>query len=81
MNWQNIPPLVEKELREEAKKYEARCEKRKLKRKHKYAYILGRNKKETQKLKNIFEENNQKFSICESSRRFIHLPYPKQRGQ
>lgn len=39
--------------------------------KHKYAYILGRTKTETEELKKVFKERNKKL---------IDLPYPKVRG-
>lgn len=80
MNWNRVPSRVEKKLRQESKDYQARCQKRKLNRKHKYVYILGNNKKETQRLKKVFLKNNERFSICERSNRLIHRVYPKLRG-
>ena len=37
--------------------------------KHKYAYILGKDKRETNYLRKIFENNNKLY------------PYPKERGK
>ena len=49
--------------------YQLSCEKRKIEPKHKYAYVLGRDKKETMKLRKLFEERNKIY------------PYPKNRGK
>ena len=69
--WENIPADVQKALKDEAKKEQLRCLKRKVPAKHKYCYILGSSKKETKQLKTIFNELNPKVAS---------LKYPKERG-
>lgn len=49
----------------------SQCEVHKLTPKHKYVYILGASRRETEKLKNIFKERNTEL---------MGLPYPKYRG-
>lgn len=51
-----------------SKEYQNSCEKRKLDFKHKYAYVLGINKRETKYLRDVFEKRNKIY------------PYPKLRG-
>jgi hypothetical protein len=67
--WEKMPSGVEEQLRQAARDYQARCERRPVPPKHKYAYILGRNKRETAALRRRFEELNP-----------VRLPYPKVRG-
>lgn len=69
--WGNMPSDIEKKLREYALKYQASCEIREIKPKHKYAYILGKNKGETKALIKLFKSNNPDK---------VDLPYPKTRG-
>jgi hypothetical protein len=69
MLWENIPDDVEKLLREYSKKMYQESEKIEFPSKHKYAFVLGKNKKETIALRKLFEENNKLF------------PYPKKRGK
>ena len=59
-------------IKELSKKYQNSCKKREVPKKHKYAYILGANKKETLKLRDEFEKINPKM---------VNLPYPKERGK
>jgi len=60
---------VSKKIKNLSKEYQNSCEKRKMEPKHKYAYVLGVSKKETKKLRKIFEERNKTY------------PYPKERGK
>ena len=76
-NWQDgdkvflklMPLQTEIKLRQASKQYMESCEKRKVSLKHKYAYVLGANKKETKLLRKIFSDRNEIFL------------YPKTRGQ
>lgn len=72
IKWDNIPNDVELRIRELSKNYMLSCVVRKLPKKHKYVYILGRTVKETKKLKDQFINLNPKL---------VNLPYPKQRGK
>lgn len=64
-----MPPSVSERIKLLSKEYQASCEKRKIESKHKYAYVLGKDKKETKHLRKLFEERNK-----------IYL-YPKERGK
>lgn len=68
MLWDNIPDEHEKALREMSKKKQSEAKYITLKPKHKYCFILGRDKKETKQLRKAFLERNKVF------------PYPKNRG-
>lgn len=68
MSWENIPDDIEKQLRDYSKYKQSTSEKISMPSKHKYAYVLGRNKTETKQLKKIYEERNKIY------------PYPKLRG-
>lgn len=68
MLWQNIPPEVERVLREHSKKKQAESKQVSFPPKHKYAYVLGKTKAETKALRKAFEDKNE-----------IHS-YPKERG-
>ena len=68
--WDNMPIKIKILLLSESKKTLNYSIKRKSSKKHKYIYILGKNKKETKILKNKFELLNPKL---------INLPYPKNR--
>ena len=72
MFWDKMPPGVPDKLRQAAKDYQDSCEKRPVPSKHKYAYILGKDKRETRNLRRKFEELNPKLA---------NLPYPKTRGE
>lgn len=69
--WDAMPEGVEDRLRQASKDAVAQCEVRLLPPKHKYAYILGRNRRETRELKKLFAEHGPNLQ---------NLPYPKQRG-
>lgn len=69
MLWENMPEGVEQKLREYSKIMYAKAEKIQFPPKHKYAYVLGRNKKETKKLREKFLSLNKVY------------PYPKERGK
>lgn len=69
--WDRMPPGVPDKLRQAAKDYQDSCEKRKVPAKHKYAYILGKDKRETRKLREKFAELNPHL---------VGKPYPKTRG-
>ena len=69
--WENIPEDISRKIRDEAKRFQESCERRKVPRKHKYIYILGKTKTETKKLLERFKEVNPSLS---------NLPYPKIRG-
>jgi hypothetical protein len=77
MDWQNgdiiyfekMPSEIVLKIKELSKTYQNSCEKRKIDPKHKYAFILGKNKVETKQLKALFEERNKTY------------PYPKERGK
>lgn len=71
INWDIVPPNLVLELRARAKYHQRRCECREVPPKHKYALILGRNKRETKALNKLFERLNPDK---------INFPYPKQRG-
>ncbi len=68
MNWNNIPDDIEKKLRDYSKYKQSISEKIKMPPKHKYAYVLGVDKKETKKLRDIYEKRNKNYE------------YPKNRG-
>ncbi len=70
--WDNMSDDIEKRIRQEAKNFQKTCISRAVPAKHKYCYILGEDKRETKKLKGIFEDRNPKM---------VNLPYPKERGK
>ena len=65
-----IPINIKNILNSKIDEYQQTCIKRYSKPKHKYAYILGKDNKETKYLKKLFEEKNPKL---------IGLKYPKNR--
>ena len=67
--WNNIPDDVEAKLRERSKEMYAKAEKIVFPSKHKYAFVLGRDKKETKQLRKRFLELNKVYD------------YPKERGK
>ena len=69
MLWDNIPDEIEKQLRDYSKKMYAEAEKIEFPNKHKYAYVLGVNKKETKELRKLFKSLNRIYE------------YPKERGK
>jgi hypothetical protein len=68
MLWENVPDDVEKQLRDFSKFRQSNSEKVITPAKHKYAYVLGKNKAETKELRAVFEGRNKVFE------------YPKVRG-
>jgi hypothetical protein len=77
INWEKIPTEIILILKEEAKLHELSCKKIRLPKKHKYIYIKGRTKKETNTLKSIFKVYNPKHK---QDKNVLGLPYPKKRG-
>lgn len=65
--WENIPDDIEKQLRDYSKKMYEESEKIEFPSKHKYAFVLGKDKRETKLLRKLFMENNKIY------------PYPKER--
>lgn len=65
--WENIPDDIEKQLRDYSKKMYEKSEKIEFPSKHKYAFVLGKDKRETKLLRKLFMENNKIY------------PYPKER--
>ena len=65
--WENIPDDIEKKLRDYSKKMYEKSEKIEFPSKHKYAFVLGKDKRETKALRKLFIENNKTY------------PYPKER--
>ena len=68
INWENIPNDIEILLRNYGKEKQNKSQKIKYPSKHKYAFVLGRSKLETKRLRKLFEEKNKIYS------------YPKERG-
>jgi hypothetical protein len=64
-----MPVRIAKKIKTLSKEYMTSCEKRKVKRKHKYIYVLGRDKRETKKLRELFLSRNKIYD------------YPKNRGE
>jgi len=71
-NWEIIPEDIKINIKKEEKKYRESCSVRDMKPKHKYIYILGRTKKETKKLKKLFDIHNPGV---------LELAYPRERGE
>ena len=69
--WQKIPETISNQLKKASKTHQARCEPRRVPRKHKYVYIRGKTKKETRELLKLFYKKNPKRQ---------DLVYPKNRG-
>lgn len=61
MLWENIPDDIEKQLREYSKKMFNESVKIPFPSKGKYAFVLGRDKRETKKLRREFEDRNKLF--------------------
>jgi hypothetical protein len=68
MLWDNIPDDVEKKLRDFSKFKQTTSTKVSMPSKHKYAYVLGRDNRETKQLRKLFEERNKTHK------------FPKERG-
>ena len=69
MLWENIPDDVERKLRDYSKEMYQKSVKIKFPNKHKYAFVLGRNRSETKALRRKFEALNKTYD------------YPKERGK
>lgn len=67
--FENIPDDIELQIREYGKQMQSKAEKITIPSKHKYVYILGASKLETQRLRRAFECTNQMYL------------YPKERGK
>ena len=71
VDWAAIPDEIQLILKNERADHKKRCKCRVSAKKHKYAYILGKNKKETKQLQKLFIQNNLDLNVFD---------YPKQRG-
>lgn len=69
MLWENIPKEIEEQLRAYSKEMYKNAEKIYFPNKHKYAFVLGKDKKETKQLRKKFLELNKVYD------------YPKERGK
>jgi len=69
MLWENVPDEIEQKLRNYSKEMYAKAEKISFPSKHKYAFVLGRDKRETKALRKRFLELNKIYD------------YPKERGK
>ena len=67
--WENMPDGIEQKLRDYSKEMYRKAEKISFPSKHKYAFVLGRDKRETKALRKKFLELNKVY------------PYPKERGK
>lgn len=65
MLWENIPDDIEQQLRDYSKKMYAESEKIVFPPKKKYAFVLGRDKRETKKLRKEFESRNKIYDYDE----------------
>lgn len=71
IHWDKMPSGLKEKLVAKAKEFQAKCVRRAVPKKHKYCYILGRNRKETKELVELFKKENPDK---------IGLAYPKERG-
>ena len=69
INWDLVPDDIEKKLRDYSKKKQSESTAIEYPNKHKYAYVLGRSKLETKRLRKVLESNVKTY------------PYPKERGK
>ena len=69
MLWDNVPDEIEKKLRDYSKEMYANAKKISFPSKHKYAFVLGKDKRETKALRKKFLELNKIYE------------YPKERGK
>lgn len=70
--WDEMPSGLKDKIKEQERLFRDSCDCRVVPAKHKYCYILGRSKKETKHLRNLFVQCNPKRA---------NLPYPKERGE
>jgi len=61
MLWENIPNEIEKQLREYSKIIQSKSTKIEMPSKHKYAYVKGVTKRETKRLRTLFEQLNKTY--------------------
>lgn len=71
LNWTRVPYDLAARLKAQAAGHERRCKKRRLLAKHKYAYVLGQDKRETDRLRELFTSLHPELQ---------NIPYPKFRG-
>jgi predicted DNA-binding transcriptional regulator AlpA len=71
VDWARVPSDIEAVVRTQASQHKARCKKREVQPKHKYAYIVGATKTETKSLLARFRERHPDLQ---------DIPYPKHRG-
>lgn len=69
--WDNVPDDIEDQIRQLSRDYMKSCQVKTIPRKHKYCYVLGKNKRETKRLRKKFVHLNSK----------LIKPYPKERGK
>lgn len=69
VKFDKMPTHIAKQIKELSKNYLLSCESKEIEPKHKYVYVLGKDKNETKKLREIFLKRNNIFS------------YPKERGK
>ena len=67
-DWDKMPNGMKPMIKKELEKYKAECKEREAKPKHKYVYIMGKDKSERKKLQKMFEKHTKSY------------PYPKERG-
>jgi len=66
--WDNVPNCIEKQLRDYSKAKQKSSKRIEFPTKHKYAFVLGTNKRETKKLRTLYKSRNKLYE------------YPKDRG-
>lgn len=72
LKWNEMPENLVLQLKNAAKEYQARCWVRKVATKHKYAYIAGKDRRETRYLRKRFAQLNPSL---------VGLEYPQTRGE
>lgn len=73
-DWSKIPQDLKEKIKKEEKLYRESCEVREVLPKHKYVYILGKDNRETKKLRKLFDHCNPKLYNKK-------YRYPKIRGE
>ncbi|MCY4644215.1 MAG: hypothetical protein OXB88_06310, partial [Bacteriovoracales bacterium] len=69
--WKEIPDSIISRLKSAAKEHQNRCQRMRISRKHKYVYLLGKDRRETKRLYHKFLSLNPYK---------LNSPYPKKRG-
>lgn len=59
--FEKMPIEIATKIKQLSKEYQLSCEKRKVPQKHKYAYVLGKDNRETKELRKLFLERNKIF--------------------